>query len=169
MKPIKIINKLNESYSLKEVKQFPDWIIEKILDDESITAWYCSNCNEYFEEPYSEKTDMEDYYGVGSDFSNHNTQDLVMCPNCKDGLVEKEISAWDIEDAIMSDSDLYGRVFERFEQKYPDIVGAYYAREGTHHCDYFSDNPEDAWETIKEMIGEGILKEGLYETNEYNK
>lgn len=36
MKPIKVLNKLNESVSLEQVKVFPEFIVNGLIEDEEI-------------------------------------------------------------------------------------------------------------------------------------
>ena len=49
-------------------------------------------------------------------------------------------------------------IFEEYEQEYPDVVGAYYLREGTHHCDFVADNIDLIYDYVKEkyFTGEGV-------------
>ena len=42
----------------------------------------CNNCDEIFDEPESERIDLESYYGVGSLFPDHHYGYLSVCPYC---------------------------------------------------------------------------------------
>lgn len=46
--------------------------------------WICNNCDGYFttDELTIKSVDMEDYYGVGGDFPDHNFENYYACPNC---------------------------------------------------------------------------------------
>ena len=158
MKPISIIKRLNESLTFDKVKELPDWIIEGILDNGKVKVWYCEECDKYYDEPKTKRTNMEMHYGVASLFPDSHYEDLLMCPICEGGLEEITIDDYDLTEAILDDYNIYEKVYERFEEEHPDIVGEIYRKEGTHHCDIFQDNMDYAWETIKEMIGEGLLK-----------
>lgn len=43
----------------------------------------CCNCGEDFYEPDEIRTTCEAYYGVASDFPNHTSMTLEVCPLCK--------------------------------------------------------------------------------------
>lgn len=154
MKPINVLNKLNESINLDKIKKLPDWVIEQFVDGkDKVTYWYCNDCNAYYDEPQTQRTDMEAFYGVGSMFPDHHYEDLLMCPKCEGGLEEVTLYDWEIIDAFLEDEKLSQEIYERFEKEHPDILGQYYREQGTHHCDIFEDHPEYAWEIILEMIG----------------
>ena len=119
---------------------------------DEVTYWYCTDCDEYFKEPHSVKTDMEDFYGVGSVFQDHHYQDLIMCPQCDGDLQEVTVSIEDITEAFLDNAELRSEIYERYEKEHPDTVGEYYIKQGTHHCDIFEDYPEYADEIVKEMI-----------------
>lgn len=43
----------------------------------------CNDCGRSFDELISIKTSYENYYGVGSLFSNHHSLTIDVCPYCK--------------------------------------------------------------------------------------
>lgn len=158
MKPINVLNKLNESsITMQDVKKLPDWMIDDFIDDaNSVRSWHCEDCHSFFKEPGYESVDMFDYYGVAGDFPGHHSyQDFAKCPECGSENIEKT-SVWqdDIINAVVDDQEAHEKVYEKLDKEHPDIVGEYYRREGTHHCDILADEPDLAWETIKEMLGE---------------
>lgn len=44
--------------------------------------WKCLNCGRKFDEPAEQRTTYEAYYGVSSEFSNHTSMTLLVCPYC---------------------------------------------------------------------------------------
>lgn len=151
-------SKLNESaITMQDVKNFPDWMIEEFTNDaNSVSSWYCEDCHSFFKEPRYDKVDMFDYQGVAGDFPGHHSyQDMPKCPVCGSENV-KEKSVWqdDIIDAIVNDQAACEEVYKKLDKDHPDIVGEYYRRDGTHHCDILTDEPDLAWETIKELLGD---------------
>lgn len=54
--------------------------VGQIRDD--IGAYYCDSCECWFDEPATEKVDLEDMYGVGSMFSDHHFSTFLCCPFC---------------------------------------------------------------------------------------
>jgi DNA-directed RNA polymerase subunit RPC12/RpoP len=49
----------------------------------------CSNCDEVFDEPKTERTTYEHYYGVDDLFPNHHSLYLDVCPYCGDEEIEE--------------------------------------------------------------------------------
>ena len=52
--------------------------------------------------------------------------------------------------------DNYQLVYEKLEQEVPDVVGAYYYREGTHHCDFIADNIDYVVDFIQKYLAEEL-------------
>lgn len=51
----------------------------------------CNMCKCRFEEPLKWRTTYEEFYGVYELFSNHNSLELQVCPECKNEDIEEEI------------------------------------------------------------------------------
>lgn len=47
-----------------------------------LAMWVCDNCGAMFDEPELEKDTYENYFGVGSMFSNSHSMTLEVCPMC---------------------------------------------------------------------------------------
>lgn len=48
--------------------------------------------------------------------------------------------------------DNYELIYEKLNELVPDVLGAYYMREGTHHCDFIADNIDYATEFIQKYL-----------------
>ena len=57
--------------------------IGRTRDD--IGAYYCNRCDSWFDEPSTATVCMEDLFGVGGMFPNHNYEKMFCCPFCGDG------------------------------------------------------------------------------------
>ncbi len=57
----------------------------------------CNDCYEIFDEPESERVDMEEYYGVGGLFGNHHHEYMSVCPFCKSTDFEEYLEDEDEE------------------------------------------------------------------------
>lgn len=102
---------------------------EELFDNKVITLYRCSECDYVFgdSEMSSAEVDMEDYYGVGSDFPDHHIQSLQACPKCKSVDLESlgEFSLDDFEDGW------------KLEESYRDTEGN--LGDGTsYNLDYFN-------------------------------
>lgn len=96
---------MNESTSIKESVNWSDLndeIKEQLDDGDTVALMKCDNCGSIVtteEVTETRKVDMEDYYGVGSDFPDHHYQEFSVCPNCGD------IDIYDIGDFTKEDFD----------------------------------------------------------------
>ena len=53
----------------------------KLIRDD-IGAYYCEDCDLWFDEPCEEQVDLEDLYGVGGQFPDHHFKTVFSCPFC---------------------------------------------------------------------------------------
>lgn len=80
---------------------YPDWIKKKLANEEDVTAWYCPQCDEYFERPVID----------GESFK---------CPVCRSDDLEKILITFD---SIVNDfydyhsEDLYNELCERYPEE----------------------------------------------------
>lgn len=56
--------------------------------------WICDNCGLTFDEPVHETVAWEQYYGVGSLFSNYNYGAISVCPCCGSEDIEEGSDEW---------------------------------------------------------------------------
>lgn len=58
----------------------------KLIRDD-IGAYYCEDCDLWFDEPCAEDVDLESFFGVGSMFPNHHYSTMFSCPFCHEGKI----------------------------------------------------------------------------------
>lgn len=58
----------------------------------------CLNCGEEFYEPDGIRTTYEAYYGVASDFPNHTSMTLEVCPSCKSDDIDEVDDVYEEEE-----------------------------------------------------------------------
>ena len=51
--------------------------------------WQCNDCKKICEEPSKKSVCLEDFYGVGSEFSDSHYQVIPLCPYCKSEEVDE--------------------------------------------------------------------------------
>jgi DNA-directed RNA polymerase subunit RPC12/RpoP len=62
----------------------------------------CNKCQFEFEEPKTERTSYESYYGVASQFDNSTPLTLYKCPNCDE---ENSYSYFDENDEFEDEEE----------------------------------------------------------------
>lgn len=69
-----------------------------------MSIYQCQNCKKYFsEDELGERSiDMENYYGLSSDFSGHHYKNIAFCPYCK-GLDLYELNEEEIIEELNKD------------------------------------------------------------------
>ena len=101
---IKFKIKESEQHIIKESEKpkfntLPEEIQEGLENGESFDLYKCEDCKcvNDIEDMASTEVDMENYYGVGSEFPDHHKQSFMACPNC--GSIELDhIGYVDLED-----------------------------------------------------------------------
>ena len=119
-----IKNNLKESDKIN-YKELPDKIKEDLNVDGKVDIYYCDNCDYYFKNPTTKNVDMENFYGVGSDFPDHHHQRMDFCPNCgSQDIHELHLSLEDIIDDYIDDYDNYEIIYNEFAKKYPELINS---------------------------------------------
>ena len=119
----KILENLRNGIKLQSLN---DDIIEKVADGCTVRLYQCNDCGGVFDEDsiVSVRTDMENYYGVGSDFPDHHYENLLGCPDCNSTDIE-ELGLYELED--FADGNLYeasqwkrlsGPKYKNMDEKY---------------------------------------------------
>ena len=72
---------------------------EELFDNKVVTLYRCDECDYVFcdNEMSSVDVDMENYYGVGSDFPDHHVESMSACPKCKSTDFE-ELGTFELDD-----------------------------------------------------------------------
>lgn len=97
---MKVHNKILENLrSGIKLSDLDDSIIDEILNGNIVRLYRCDSCGNICDEDGlgSQRTDMECYYGVGSDFPDHHYQNLIVCDNCGSDDIE-ELGLYELED-----------------------------------------------------------------------
>lgn len=115
----KTLNKIILNNIIKEEispEDFPYDVKEEIADKGESTLYKCENNHIFTEDNLSyERVDLEDYYGVSSEFNDTHYEDMPVCPICKTTDIEKlgtytKVDIEDLEESTLNEYDIFTRI-----------------------------------------------------------
>lgn len=116
-----IKNNLKESSI--SYKNLPEELKDELFYDGSLSTYHCEDCNSYFEEPKIKNVNMENYYSVGSLFSDSHYQTMEFCPHCDSENFDKiKIDLDDVISEYVDEPSNEQIIINKFNEVYPELA-----------------------------------------------